>query len=96
VNVGALFALAGFMIASELLSKSGVFYYLASKLEKVGLLVLAPVAYLAGAALMNDAAMFVIIPIAVAAGSGSAEVSVLAALINLGATITPFGTPRTS
>jgi len=41
---------------------------------------------------MNVAAIFVVIPIAAVAGFGGAEVSALAALINLGATITPFGT----
>lgn len=45
VNVDAP-VLAGFMMASELLDKSGLFYYVASKPERVGLFALAPVAYL--------------------------------------------------
>jgi len=71
VNLNALIALASFMVASEVLAKSGFFHYVASKIERLSLL--APLAYLAGATLMNDAAMFVIIPIASAAGGGAAE-----------------------
>ncbi len=90
----ALLALASFMVASDALKRSGFFYWSASKLCSRGTKTLAPLAYLSGALLMNDAAMFVIIPIAVAAGASTVEVSALATLINLGSTVSPFGSPQ--
>ena len=89
LDVKSLLALATFMVVSELWGKSGVFTYLASKLRGLRLALLS---YLAGAVLMNDAAVFVMIPITVL--SDSSSVPYVVALINLGSSISPFGNPQ--
>ncbi len=79
------------MITSEILRESGTFEKLAETISSY--VALGLLALLDGAVLMNDAAMYIIIPICLAMGSLQA-VPVIAALVNLGSSITPFGNPQ--
>lgn len=89
LNVKSLLALATFMAVSELWGRSGIFTYLAGKLKGLKLALLS---YLAGAILMNDAAVFIMVPIATL--SEPSSVPYVVALINLGSSISPFGNPQ--
>ncbi len=95
VNVRALLILTAFMVLSELWKKSLVFEWAAVKLtSKGGSKALIMISALAGALMMNDAAMFFMIPLAlVMEGSGSL-VPIVAMAVNLGSAITPFGNPQ--
>ncbi len=89
LNLKALIVLATFMVVSEIWSKSGLFPYLASKLSGISLAFLS---YIAGAILMNDAAILIMTPLA--ALKDISAVPYVAALVNLGSSITPFGNPQ--
>lgn len=87
----ALAILATFMVISEEFKESGLFQNLAARINSYWILGL--VALAAGAFLMNDGAMYVIIPISVAMGSNEVT-PLIAALVNLGSALTPFGNPQ--
>ena len=89
LNVKALVVLATFMVVSELWSKSGLFPYLASRMSGPSLALLS---YLAGAILMNDAAILIMTPLA--ALKDLSAVPYVTALVNLGSSISPFGNPQ--
>ena len=90
-NLRALIILATFMVISELFKESNTFQFLAIKIKSYPMLGL--VALLSGAVLMNDGAMYIVVPISLA--MGSVEVTpVIAALVNLGSALTPFGNPQ--
>ncbi|UXD22831.1 hypothetical protein IPA_08700 [Ignicoccus pacificus DSM 13166] len=95
INIKALVILANFMIISEMWRESNAFEKIALGLsDKGGLKVLAGISALAGAILMNDAAMFFMVPIALAMDPSGASIPLIAAAVNIGSMITPFGNPQ--
>ena len=87
-------ALAAIMASVSLIEEGGLFQAAASALENKSLALVAPLAYLGGALLTNDAAVLIFAPLVARAGGGAEEVSAVAALVNLGSSITPFGNPQ--
>ena len=106
VDTEALSLICSVMLVSAILEESGAFSYLAARAVRASggsltklLLYLSLLSALSASVVMNDTAMFIYVPVAVAASSMTgAETALLVAIIaisaNIGSSLTPIGNPQ--
>jgi len=106
VDAEALSLIYSVMLVSALLEESGAFSYLAARAVRASrgsptklLLYLSLLTALSASVVMNDTAMFMYVPVAVAASRMTgAETALLVAIIavsaNIGSSLTPIGNPQ--
>ncbi len=103
INVEAISLIISFMLISKLLESSGVFSRISSKIISLTgwkmLLLLIIISELTAAILMNDTALFFIIPLVitlsrVARTNLSDLAIILTVAVNIGSALTPIGNPQ--